>query len=129
MFVTVKQPTKHCTCTQCLACFGSFQNNACFKLVCNVILRSTEERKRPCGCGQLAFCLLVDFIFSCRRKILSPRFSPPLQRKDGVDQSTASFVEPMRPSTSQGIVMATTQQKQVSEDEDNESGDEVSYNW
>ena len=83
-----------------------------------------------CGCGQLTFHLplaaTLHFIYSCRRKILSPRFSPPVQRKDGVDQSTASFVEPMRPGTSHGSVMATVQQKQVSEDENNESGDEVS---
>lgn len=64
----------------------------------------------------------------CRRKILSPRFSPPVQRKGGVDESTASFMEPMRPSTSHGSAMATIQQKQPhgSEDEDNESEDEVS---
>lgn len=79
-----------------------------------------------------------SFFFKfCRRKILSPHFSPPLERKGGVDQSTASFTEPMRPSTSHSSVLTTrAMQRQSSgtglgrsretEEEENPSDDEVS---
>ena len=81
--------------------------------------------------------LLFFFFKFCRRKILSPHFSPPLERKGGVDQSTASFTEPMRPSTSHSSVLTTrAMQRQSSgtglgrsretEEEENPSDDEVS---
>lgn len=58
---------------------------------------------------------------------MSPHFSPPLERKGGVDQSTASFTEPMRPSTSHSSFLATVRGKEGSTDDDgNQSDDEVS---
>lgn len=78
-----------------------------------------------------------EYNFTCRRKILSPHFSPPMERKGGVDQSTASFTEPMRPSTSHNNVLTTIQRQSTGtglgrretqeeeEEEDNPSDDEV----
>ena len=82
-----------------------------------------------------------EYNFTCRRKILSPHFSPPMERKGGVDQSTASFTEPMRPSTSHNNVLTTIQrqstgtglgrretqeeEEEEEEEEDNPSDDEV----
>ena len=54
---------------------------------------------------------LKGYNFAFRRKILSPHFSPPLERKGGVDQSTPSFTEPKRPSTSHNYVRTTMQQQ------------------
>ena len=72
-------------------------------------------------------CIILLF---CRRKILSPRFSPPVERKGGVNQSTASFTEPMRPSTSHNTYMATVRQRDEAGEkergeEDDQSEDEV----
>ena len=54
---------------------------------------------------------------------MSPHFSPLLKRKGGVDQSTASFTEPMRPSTSHGSFLAT-RGKEASEEEDSDQSDD-----
>lgn len=79
-------------------------------------------------------------LLACRRKILSPHFSPPLERKGGVDQSTASFTEPMRPSTSHNNALVTIRQQSTGsglgrsrtmeegEEEENQSDDEVGSN-
>lgn len=64
--------------------------------------------------------MYIVSITTCRRKILSPRFSPPVQRKGGVDQSTASFTEPMRPSTSTNSYMATVRQNEGAGEEERE---------
>ena len=56
-----------------------------------------------------------------------------MERKGGVDQSTASFTEPMRPSTSHNAYMATVRQREGTgekgkeEEEEDQSDDEVGH--